>query len=155
MVGMSFEFEGDVQLGRALSRFENAVVNLQPFFTQTATFLETSVGKQFSSQGGRTGGWAPLSPSYAAWKAVNFPGAPLMVATGALRASLSGRSSDSIREVRRDQLKWGTRVGYAGVHQRGSGNMPQRRVVDLVNDDRRDIMKSLHRRVISEIKRGG
>lgn len=150
MVGpLQFEIEGEVQLDRALSRFGDRIVDLSPFFRNVSDQLEGAIREQFETEGQRSGGWAPLSPRYAEWKEANYPGQPIMVLTGRLRESLVGGGESSIREVSRDQLKWGSSIEYGRKHQRGEGNLPQRRIIDLIESDRRMIMKTLQRHLVS------
>lgn len=79
----------------------------------------------FASEG--RGTWAPLSKEYAAWKARHYPGRPILVATGELRAAatsserlLSDRAG-SMMTLRIDDPK----AAYHGGRQR-SGLLPRR-----------------------------
>lgn len=71
--------------------------------------------------------WPPLRPS-----TINKKGhATILVETGKLKASLTGRTGDSIREVvdegpGRAGLSFGTDVPYAHFHQDGTLRIPQR-----------------------------
>ena len=92
------------------------------------------VATSFKSRGRSTGrSWAPLSPTYKAWKDSAYPGRPLLVLTGRLRESLTNaRSRDSVYNRRQNGCKLvslGTRGPYAGYHQHGTSKMPRRPVV--------------------------
>lgn len=66
-------------------------------------------------------GWKPLTEDYAKWKARKYPGAPILVRTGALRDSLvSGFAPHSVFEVFPTEMRIGTDVSYAMYHQTGS-----------------------------------
>lgn len=71
--------------------------------------------------------WPPLAP-----RTVKRKGhSTILVETGRLKASLAGRSGDSIREVvdegpGRAGLSFGTDVEYAHYHQDGTTRIPQR-----------------------------
>ena len=78
------------------------------------------VQQNFATEGELVGGWEPLNPDYAAWKAKKFPGRLIMELSRRLRRSLapgvegsSGLGSDQIIQVRATELVVGTRVPYA------------------------------------------
>jgi phage gpG-like protein len=99
--------------------------------------LEVETGKQFDAQGAgpQAGSWAPLSTSYAKWKAAHYPGQPTLVRTGALRAALTGPGSNARRDVSGDSLEFGTTgLPYASFHQTGTGRMPARPEFDFGPD---------------------
>ncbi len=52
--------------------------------------IKAANASNFASNGLPVGGWAPLTPKYASWKMARFPGAPPMVISGKLFASLTG-----------------------------------------------------------------
>ncbi len=72
--------------------------------------------------------WPPLNPTYAAWKAKRFPGRPLLVRTGRLYRSLTGRGTGADARVALGdrEVRIGTRVPYTVWHVRGTQNMPVR-----------------------------
>lgn len=138
--------DGEVQLDRMLSRFGKAMDDMSPFFKDAEERLGWAVSMQFENQGQRSGGWAPLSPRYAAWKLTHYGGKPLL--------QLSGDLKDSFRTLRMTALEfaWGTQIGYAIFHQRGTVKMPQRKVIALTDDDRRSLMKALQYNVVKQVK---
>ena len=152
MVGFSFTVEGEEQVGRMLSRTTDRLDDLRPFLGAAAGFMAVAMEKQFNSEGGRTGGWAPLSDRYAADKAERWGARPILVASGAMRDSLTGSGSGSVRrEIGGDSLEFGTSVPYASYHQTGTSRMPQRRILDLTEDDRRGLMKLLQRHMFGRL----
>lgn len=97
--------------------------------------LEVETGKGFDAEGGASGNWAPLSVSYAKWKAAHYPGKPILQRTGALQAALTGPGSNARREVSGDTLTFGTSgLPYASLHQTGTGKMPARPEFDYGPD---------------------
>ena len=82
----------------------------------------------FASNGLPVGGWAPLTPEYAAWKMARFPGAPPIVISGKLFASLTG-ATDSYESMTNTSLTIGTSVEYAKFHQYGTTKMAKRKIV--------------------------
>ena len=156
--GIRFELtvDGEKQLDRALSRGGDHLSDVSPFFEVAADMIAGFVELQFDTQGGRTGGWMPLSPQYAAWKFAQVGAQPIMVFTGRLKRSLIERGANNIREISSDQMKWGTSIKtakgapYPIFHQRGTSRMPQRRIIDLTEDDRNALMKALQRFMVGD-----
>lgn len=68
----------------------------------------------FASEGSAhlKGQWKALSPRYAAWKAIHYPGRPILTRTGALR-----RAAGEIRELAKARLAMGpgTTIAYAAA----------------------------------------
>lgn len=131
--------QSEPTLTRLATAFERAgaeVANVgKHILPRLLPVLETETAKQFDAEGAgpATGSWAPLSVSYAKWKAAHFPGAPTLVATGALRAALTDPSAPGARrDVSGDSLTYGTSgVPYASLHQTGTGRMPARPPFDF------------------------
>ena len=99
--------------------------------------LEVETGKQFDAEGAGpiAGSWAPLSVSYAKWKEAHYPGKPLLVRTGALKAALTGPGAGARRDISGDSLTFGTTgIPYASFHQTGTGKMPARPEFDFGPD---------------------
>jgi len=91
------------------------------------TQVQMMFAENFLTNGLPSGGWAPLSPAYGAWKALRYPGKPTMQATGRLFASLTvGLSTDKIKN---DSVEFGNKVRYSTWHQYGTTRMPMRRLV--------------------------
>lgn len=120
--------------------------------------LEGETAKQFDAQGAgpAAGSWAPLSVSYAKWKEAHYPGQPLLVRTGALRAALTSSSAPGARrEVSGNSLTFGTSgVPYASVHQTGSGRMPARPPFDFGPDMEAAMLSAAKAGVREAIKEG-
>lgn len=97
--------------------FRKPVGSRPSLWTRIHVAFGTAEREQFDSRGakGSRGAWAPLSPRYVAWKNLHYPGRPLMVATGAMRASLLGVTGDSIYKTTADTLEMGT-TRLAGYH---------------------------------------
>lgn len=140
------EVFGDVQLSRDLLRFAQRANDMEPALDALADDFLAIERQQFSSEGGRSGGWAPLAPDYARTKALQFPGKGILERHGDLRASLTEEGAKgSIRRVTSDELLVGTDVDYAHFHQSGTRKMPRRRVVEFSAGDRRRWVKTLQR----------
>lgn len=153
---LSFEVEGEEQLKRAFSRFGEYAQDLRDEFKEIARdFHETVEQKQFATEGAYgAGGWAPLSPGYAAWKGKNYPGMPILQLTGRLMESLTGKTSDTIEEIGRQDFRLGTKAPYAIYHQKGTGRMPARPIIKLTEDDKRRWTKIIHIGLVKRWKGG-
>lgn len=90
--------------------------------------LKKANAANFAANGLPVGGWSPLKPRYAAWKARNFPGAPMMVQNGKLRRSLTDLRGNPNR-IDKMEAEFGTSVEYAKFHQYGTSRMPKRQIV--------------------------
>lgn len=112
-----------------LDRFGDNISNPQPMFNSMADVFARSQSQNFGSGGGMYGYWRPLSVEYASWKAVNFPGAPILTRTGRLRDSLTNRPL-GVEHIDNKRMVLGTAVEYAGYHQHGTRRMPQRKLIN-------------------------
>lgn len=145
---LTFDFYGDAQVERTLERFAEHAEDVSPAWEAIASRLTVVERRQFASEG-RTGsgGWAPLSPRYAAWKARHYPGQPILVATGALRRSLTTRPL-GIERIEPHEAWLGSDIDYGGFHQRGDG-VPRRRPVELTENERRRWVKIIQRFIVT------
>lgn len=103
--------------------------NFAPLFVKAKAEIGAMNASNFALGGLPSGGWAPLDAGYGAWKATRFPGAPPMVQTGRLLASVTGNSPDSIFSMTPKSMSLGTKVEYAKFHQYGTTKMPKRKIV--------------------------
>lgn len=99
-----------------------------PVLIKAKEELHLANSANFTSNGLLVGGWSPLDPEYAAWKMTRFPGAPPLVRTGRLFASLAGANASSLR-MTNTSLSVGTNVEYAKFHQYGTTKMAKRKIV--------------------------
>ncbi len=140
---LQLSFYGDRQLDRTLAKF-NAAKDMRPAWQSLAARFTRMEAKQFGSQGGfGSGGWAPLSPRYAAWKAKHYPGKGILVRTGELRRSLTQRPLGT-EVLEKSFMVIGSNVEYGAHHQRGGG-LPRRRPVEFPDAERRAWVKVMHR----------
>lgn len=145
---ISFDFYGDQQIDRVLDRMADRVEDASPAFEELADRFAAAESQQFASQGAfGGGGWAPLSPAYAAWKASRFPG-PILVRTGALKGSLTGRPL-GVEMIGAQQAVFGTNIPYAGYHQSGTSKMPARPPVQLPESEKQAWVKVMQRFIVS------
>jgi hypothetical protein len=131
-----FDISGDVQYSRAFDRYAHEARDLSEPFDDIADQILAMVGEQFGTEGARTGArWRPLSAAYAIWKDREFPGKPMLVREGDMReAALTKAKAVRITD---QHLVYEIHDEKAIYHQRGSGHLPQRKLVDLTLLDRR------------------
>lgn len=128
----------------------------QPFEQMAEDFWEQNK-ETFEAEGP---GWRPLSPRYAKWKEKAYPGKPILVRTGALKASLtSGFARHSIFEVYPTRMEIGTSIPYAMYHQTGSlkvvDHPPKRSPVEITYGLRKTWNKRLENWLRDEINYQG
>lgn len=105
-----------------------AAKNMTDPFKWAQRHLGDTFAANFMSNGLRVGGWAPLSPKYAAWKSSRFPGTPTLVRTTKLfRAVKSLDGANTIITPKFARL--GVSVDYAKFHQYGTTRMPKRQII--------------------------
>ena len=97
-----------------LSRFGEFIVN-------------THIPYQYHAQGAPSP-WPELSPKYAMWKAINYPGMPLLVLTGAMHRGFYHRATKFSLNI--ENVK-----AYAKYHQTGTSKMPARKWLQLKDND--------------------
>ena len=116
----------DGDLGRRLRGFAAQLVNLRPFWPIAARIGRGWIKQQLDSEGSWGGDpWEPLSPAYAAWKAVHYPGRPILWAERKLRAAALAPE----RVATADTLELRINDPKARWHQRGTRKMPARPII--------------------------
>jgi phage gpG-like protein len=135
------EFGGEVQVNRRLDRFKDSLEDPRPLWENLFGYLERAETQQFNAQG-KAAKWKPLAESTVAYKKRHGLDRRILHATLAMRKSLTQRGhGDAVRISTLDFMQFGTDVEYAGIHQKGGGRVPQRRVIDLTETQRREIVK--------------
>lgn len=144
---ITFDIAGDVQFDREILRLTERAEDVKPAFEHIVDRIEGWERQQFETEGGRaSSGWRPIKQSTIDAKRRAGLDTRILHATHALRDSLTNTYADgAIREIGKQELKYGTEVPYAGVHQRGrkDGTMPARKPLEFREDDRRQIVKDL------------
>lgn len=143
-VRITLAFWGDVQLDRTLARYD-AINDATALWDVLASRFARLERAQFASEGAHaSGGWAPLSPRYAEWKADHYPGQTILRREDDLYRSLTSRPL-GIEILEPTFMVLGSDVDYGLFHQLGTDRMPQRRPVELPESARRDWVKRIHR----------
>lgn len=143
-VELQFAVLGEQLVDRTLADVADAVGDWRPAFeVLRGRFLELE-RRQFATEGGYSGGWAPLSPAYAAWKAKRYPGKPILRRTDDLFLFRSLTVGPEIAIIEPQRLTLGTAVRYAGFHQDPQGGrLPRRPPVALPAGERDEWVKVL------------
>jgi phage gpG-like protein len=128
---MSTSVSVDTSEVKALFAEINArMTSYQSVWGQAKQYLSAAHSANFASSGLPVGGWAPLQPETAAWKAgEGFPPVPL-IRTGELFRSVAAASGPP-NEMRPKSMQFGTSVDYAKFHQYGAprANLPKRQII--------------------------
>lgn len=147
-VTLSFSFYGDDQLRRTIARTVEAAADMRPAWEVLADRFAAMERRQFDTEGKfGSGGWAPLSPRYAAWKARHYPGKTILRRTDRLYHSLTSRPL-GVEVIEPAFAILGSAVPYGEHHQHGGGNLPRRRPVELPESERRQWVKVVQRFLI-------
>lgn len=156
------QFVGNVQgvevLNRAFNRIEEYISDFRPIWPGVATEIYAITAEQFESEGsaGASGKWAALSPAYARFKAVAFPGQPILQAEGHMVDSLTDPEAlDAIYRPEPEMLTIGSRDPKARAHHLGLGNLPARPIYSFTERQKRQIQKAIQRGLVDFTRRAG
>lgn len=113
------------------------MVDLQPVFERFGEYIVGEhIPHQFAVQG-TPRAWAALSPAYARWKAINFPGMPLLQRTRRMVRGFSFEAKPrSLRITNRVTAGQSVKIPRWRLHQEGTGKMPARPILQFTNKDR-------------------
>jgi phage gpG-like protein len=139
---LSMEITGGEKIALMLQGVESRAKDLRPVWEHISGDFRAASERQFSTEGSLSGGWAPLSSHYAAWKAMHYPGTKILELTGALRGSLTG-GTGHIDNRQADSLRIGTSVPYGRYHQTG-GRTPKRPPIAITDDMKKRWAKAMH-----------
>lgn len=117
----SIVLEGADRVIGHMEAYERSLGEMTKLYGQIAIAFRRLETHWFASRG--EGSWPALSPTYAAWKAVVYPGRPILVQEGELRDSLT---KDGVISVGAEGIVLGTDVAHAIFHATGTQDMPAR-----------------------------
>jgi len=136
---VTFEFYGEEQAKRQILRPAEKAQDLRPIWPRVFKELTDIEREQFGTEGGRSGRpWQELAEATTEKKS----GDQILVESGALFRSWTRKShgGGAIRRMRKNDMEFSGR-GYGIHHQRGHGALPVRKVVDLVERDKNQLVK--------------
>lgn len=107
---------GLLRVGHAVSDLSASVGGKPSLWDRWRAAFYASEKALFASEGGTgaQGAWRALTPDYARWKRSHYPGGKILVASGAMKASLTGPGG--IYETTPTQMLIGTER-LAGWHK--------------------------------------
>lgn len=142
-----FDFWGETEMQRTLHRWSDTLNDMRPAWNAIADRFARLEEAQFRTEGRRaSGGWAPLSPRYAAWKAKRYPGRRILERTGDLQRSLTVRPF-GVEVIERKFMAIGSDIDYGAYHQWGTRHMPRRRPVEVDEAEKREWTKITQRMI--------
>lgn len=122
----SYKIENDVKFKNNLDKAVKAVGDLRFAMGEISRDIFKTTKQNFILKGG--GKYPALSDEYKKTKQKKKPNAPILVYSGALRDSVTGRGNeDTIRFIGKQSLVQGTRVPYSRYVQEGTKKMPERK----------------------------
>jgi phage gpG-like protein len=142
---------GQPAIDRAFTRLRARFDDFSQVFEKLGADVREILKQQFDAQG-RPQPWVPLSPVYAAWKAQHYPGKTILRRTDRLYEALTRKGfTDNVSVIEPTQAFFGAeglagRIGY--YHQLGTRRMPQRRIFDLTEEDKRMLTKTIHEEMV-------
>jgi phage gpG-like protein len=147
---MSLEFTlevlGETQIDRTFLRMSDNARTTEKLWREMLKTLRLIEQVQFHTEGSHgSGGWPQLAESTLKAKARKGQASWIERATETLFNSLTGETGDSLAETSNDWLRYGTSVPYAIFQQTGTSSMPQRRLVQLTEIERKELTKMVQR----------
>lgn len=127
---------GDTTIySRAFEMMGRQAADLQVPLREIGGMLIVDIGEQFASEGAWAGSsWAMLSDRYSRWKEEHFPGRPLLVATGDMRAEMLDPAKVLDVSPNRMLYEVADELGVIALaHQEGvaENNLPARPMIDI------------------------
>lgn len=145
----TFESAGERLISRRLDRYAGRAIKAKPAFElieRDTRGWEKDLFKTDGASGGDP--WAPLAPSTVKAKAQAGLDPRVLQATRALRKSLTVKSDPEHEEIITDDfLVFGSKLDYAGYHQKGRG-VPKRRPLQFTEMQKRAVVKRLQRWIV-------
>jgi phage gpG-like protein len=129
---VSINISGDKDVVEMLHSVGLEVKDLKPAMQDIGKYLKGFYsGQVFASRGGVIGAsWPRLSQRYAAWKAQQYPGRPVLVRTGLMQRSFTYDAQNTQVTIRNE-------ADYFDYHQAGTSLIPARPMMKLDAGDER------------------
>ena len=147
---LQLEVLGETQIDRTFLRLSDTAKNMEPLWERFLKELRDIARLQFESEGSYgSGGWPALAESTIESKQSRGKDNGILRASNDLFNSLTSEGPGSIADISKEWLRYGTSIPYAGFHQSGTTNMPQRRVVRLPESERRMLVSLMQRYLVT------
>ena len=162
-IQITLDLLGERQTSRRIQTLRADLSDPRPAYRDIADMIRKVQLPQFGTQGARgpRGRWVDLSEAYATWKEMHYPGRPILVLTGKMKAAATSKQSPgAIEEIDRGGVTVGIdgdEVPYAMTHQHGDlgRNIPQRQVYDMTDGDQQEIVDIVRRHLLDSARRAG
>ena len=161
MLKITANIERKELLTTALKKVSDATSDLITAFKAAGKQLEKIEADNFQSENakGKSGRWKPLSKAYEKQKLKKFGTFALLagveIATEKLYKSLTGKTSDSIERIDKQEAAFGTSLKYAKAQHFGYAprNLPARPLIDPSDEQLKEISKVMRKEIVKEVKR--
>lgn len=155
-VRIKLSVDNKAEFDRTFIRFDERISDLRPIWPDVRDEFWSIEKEQFASEGraGGSGPWKPLTKKYAERKIKRYGAKPILVASGRLKASLTGQTADTVYEPSEKEVAIGTRVPYAGYHYRGAGKLPERKPISFSESQKRRLSKTIQKGLVRELRKG-
>lgn len=145
----SIEVEGAKDLKHSFEYVEKGLTDFRQLgaWKGVAREFYKILKQQFSSEGGagKSGKWAPLTPKYAAIKSKKYGDQGILVATGAMRRSLTEQgSANSVYEESATDLVIGTTDPKARYHQFGR---KKREILSFTDEQEKQLVQPIYQKL--------
>lgn len=145
---VTFTVLGEDQVARELLIKGERGGNLQPVFNVIADDWMMIEQEQFASQGARgSGGWPELKPSTVKSKGHDA----ILIDSGDLYREMTDRSNIMITDDFMHFAPADEQEEIGRYHQTGTSRMPQRKVVDFTDLDRRAMVRKVQSWIVSGV----
>ena len=154
---ITIESKGGPELKRGFNKITAEIGNLRPHFEAVKSNIFEITKEVLSSEGGKgaDGRFEPLSSPYEEIKAVNYPGKPILQASGTMFESLTSETGDTIFNVTRDGLEFGSSLPQFGFHRTGTKRMPKRDPLSFTRNQKERVFRRFRKSLLAEIQKSG
>ncbi len=147
LIKLRFEVLGEVQLSRAFEDIAGIGDDLTEPFNDMAEEYYVSQSQVFDREGAfeNRSKWPALSIAYARWKKKKFPGKKILELTGRMKKAATIRgAADNITRITHNEMTVGLSTPYAMKHQKGLEGLPQRKIIELTDRQKKDWTRIMH-----------
>lgn len=151
MPKISIQVDGKAEFDRVFKRLDANFSDLTSVWEAVKQEFWQIEKEQFDSQGasGAGGKWQSLADSTRAQKIRKYGRfEPILVASGRLKKSLTGQTSDTVLNVTKNSLEVGSRLPYSKYHQRGGKRLPQRKPISFSDRQKLRMQKRIQRELV-------
>lgn len=154
-MGASMTVSGDRAVSKRFKNIAKRASDVSPAWRGVGGYLSRMVAQQFASEGSRLGTpWRPLKPEYRLWKMQNGYSRKILVQTGRMKQSFTGRPMDIERYGPSDAVFGSNDMKavwhHFGTHKDGKQVNPARPILVVTPEIRREVSQ----RVIKYIAKG-